>query len=152
MGGDVADPEARPPRSLTDRLSHLFRTVRPAPHREYSNEEVATAITRDQGMPISASYVWYLRTGQRDNPTYRHVQALATFFGVPAAYFFEDDTSQRVDAELDLRRAMADAGVRTIALRAEGLSPESIGAIADVIERVRHLEGLSRSANRSTEV
>jgi transcriptional regulator with XRE-family HTH domain len=107
-----------------------------------SNEEVATAIARHQGVKMSGSYVWYLRTGQRDNPTFRHLSALARFFGVPPAYFFDDETSREVDAELGLLTAMRDAGVRDVALRAAGLSAESLAAVTDVINRFRRLERL----------
>jgi transcriptional regulator with XRE-family HTH domain len=129
-------------RTLAQRLEYLFRTVREPGRREYSNEEVSAAIARDQDVTISASYIWYLRTGQRDNPTFKHLNALARFFGVPAAYFFDDDTTGRVEAELALLAAMKDADVRDVALRAAGLSPQSLGAISDVIARVRELEGL----------
>ncbi|RGC65016.1 Nucleoid-associated protein EspR [Micromonospora sp. MW-13] len=130
------------PRTIADRLNHLFATVQRPDCREYSNEEVAAGITRDQGVPISASYLWYLRTGQRDNPTFRHLNALATFFGVSPAYFFDQETGDRVDAELGVASALRDAGVRTVALRASGLSAASLDAIRDVIDRVRQLEGL----------
>ena len=130
------------PRTLAEKLEYLFRTVRESGRREYSNEEVSAAIARDQGETISASYIWYLRTGQRDNPTFKHLNALAKFFGVPPAYFFDDETSNAVEAELALLAAMKDAGVRDVALRAAGLSPESLDTISDVITRVRQLEGL----------
>lgn len=129
-------------RTLAERLEYLFRTVREPGRREYSNEEVAAAIARDQEVAISASYIWYLRTGQRDNPTFKHLNALARFFGVPAAYFFDEGTSAQVEAEMALLTAMKDAGVRSLALRASGLSPKSLEAINDVISRVRELEGL----------
>ncbi|HEY1573254.1 MAG TPA: helix-turn-helix domain-containing protein [Pseudonocardiaceae bacterium] len=128
------------PRTVGAKLDHLFRTVRRADQREYTNEEVATAIVADQGETISASYIWYLRTGQRDNPTFKHINALARFFGVPAAYFFDDETTDKVEAELALLTAMRDAGVRDVALRAAGLSPASLRTIADVITRVSELE------------
>ena len=48
-----------------------------------------------------------------------------------------------VDAELSLLASLRDASVRQVALRASGLSPESIDAIVEMIERVRKLEGLS---------
>jgi transcriptional regulator with XRE-family HTH domain len=133
-------------RTLAQRLEYLFRTVRGSGRREYSNEEVATAITRDQGVTISASYLWYLRTGQRDNPTLKHLNALARFFGVPAAYFFDDETANQVEAELALLTAMKDARIRDVALRADGLSAESLDTIRDVIARVRQLEGLPPQA------
>ncbi|MBO0883459.1 MAG: helix-turn-helix transcriptional regulator, partial [Mycobacterium sp.] len=81
------------PRTVAQRLEHLFHTVRKPDGREYSNDEVAAGIHQDQGETISASYIWYLRTGQRDNPTFKHINALARFFGVPAAYFFDDDVT-----------------------------------------------------------
>ena len=41
-----------------------------------------------------------------------------------------------------LLAAMRDTSVRGIALRAVGLSPKSLNAIKEMIERVRELEGL----------
>jgi hypothetical protein len=61
---------------------------------------------------------------------------------VPPAYFFDDETSAQVEAELGLLTAMRDAGVRDVALRASGLSAKSLDTINDVIRRVRELEGL----------
>lgn len=128
--------------SFADRLNYLFEVVTKSDRRRYSNEEVAAAILQDQGVTISASYLWYLRTGQRDNPTVRHLHALASFFGVPPAYFVEDAADKRVEAELAVAAAIRDVGVRTVALRANGLSAKSLETIRDVIERVRQLEGL----------
>ncbi|MFI9842195.1 helix-turn-helix domain-containing protein [Nonomuraea sp. NPDC051941] len=134
--------EPAPQRSLAEKLEYLFRTVREPGRREYSNEEVAAAIARDQDVSISASYIWYLRTGQRDNPTLKHLTALATFFGVPPAYFFDERIRDEVEGELALVVALRDAGVRDVALRASGLSVESLDTITEVIKRVRTLEGL----------
>jgi transcriptional regulator with XRE-family HTH domain len=130
------------PRTLGEKLSHLFESIHPAGRGPYSNEEVAAAI-RDQGGPtISATYLWLLRKGQRDNPTLKHVEALAGFFGVPPAYFFDDETTAKVDAELELLNAMKDLGVQKVAMRVAGLSPRSLDSIAEMIDRVRELEGL----------
>lgn len=131
-----------PRRTVGQKLEHLFHTVHRPDGREYSNEEVA-ALVSQQGETISASYLWYLRTGQRDNPTLKHLTALARFFGVPAAYFFDDEVSGRVEADLALLAAMNDAGVRGVALRAAGLSPESLRTVYEVIARVSELEGKS---------
>ncbi|MGQ7297993.1 helix-turn-helix domain-containing protein [Quadrisphaera sp. KR29] len=136
-----AAPNGGTARSLAEKVDHLFRTVRSS-RGEYTYEQVASEI-RDAGGPtISAAYVWMLRNGKRDNPTMKHLEALASFFGVPAAYFFDDEVSAAVNEQLSLVAAMRDAGVRKVALRASGLSPESLGTIADMIERVRALEGL----------
>lgn len=127
---------------LARKIDHLFRTIHPGGRGEYSFEEVAEAIRQQGGPTISATYLWQLRRGLRDNPTKKHIEALADFFGVPPAYFFDDDAMARVDAELELLTALRDGGVRQVALRASGLSPASLEAIRDMVERVRQLEGL----------
>ena len=137
----MADGEPPPRRTLAEKIDHLFATVRP-PKGEYTHEEVANAIGDAGGPTISATYVWQLRKGLRDNPTKKHVEALAGFFGVPPAYFFDDDAAAQIDAELALLTALRDAEVRQVALRASGLSTESLHTIAEMIERVRRLEGL----------
>jgi transcriptional regulator with XRE-family HTH domain len=89
--------------------------------------------------PTSGSYA----KGVRDNPTKRHLQALADFFDVPPSSFFDEDGARRVDSELELLAAMRDAGVRQVALRATGLSRTSLAAIASMIEHARQIEGLT---------
>jgi len=125
---------------LADRLDHLFRTVRRPGGAEYTHEEVAAAI-RDRGVMISHTYVWQLHKGLRDNPTKRHMAALAEFFGVPAGYFLDDDVDH-INAQLDLLSALRDGGVRSVALRAMGLSSRSLDAIRGMIEHARQIEGL----------
>lgn len=136
---------------LAARVDHLFRTVRPQAGREYSFGEVAEALRAKGGPTISATYIWQLRKGLRDNPTKRHLEALADFFGVPPAYFFDDEETRRIDAELALLTALRDAPVRQIALRANGLSTKSLEAIAEMVERVRELEGLPRPSAKPPE-
>ena len=92
--------------------------MRPAGRREYSLEEVALAIRRRGGPTISASYLWLLRTGRKANPTKRHLEALASFFGVPPAYFFDDALGARSAADLDLLATLRAAPLRRIAVAA----------------------------------
>ena len=132
----------RPPPSLATKLDRLFQAVRPAGRSEYSYQEVADAIRGEGGPTISATYLWQLRKGLRDNPTRNHLAALARFFGVSPAYFFDDDAAEVVDAQLSLLAAMRDASVRSVALRAAGLSVESLAAVQVVIDHARRLEGL----------
>ena len=127
--------------SLAAKLDRLFRTVRPPNRVEYTYEEVATAI-RDRGVMISHTYIWQLRKGARDNPTKRHLEALAEFFGVNPAYFLDDEAAQRIDEQLELLAALRDNAVRTVALRAAGLSAPSLEAIHGMIEHARRIEGL----------
>jgi transcriptional regulator with XRE-family HTH domain len=139
---DVDEVDADAPRPLADRLNQLFDTIHPAGRGPFSNDEVAAAI-RDAGGPtISATYIWMIRRGDRDNPTLKHLEALAAFFGIPAAYFFDDAASAKIEAELRVLAALRDSGVRSLVLRMSGLSARSLQPIADVIDRVRELEGL----------
>lgn len=131
--------------TLAAKLDHLFKAVHPRGRGEFSYEEVAEAVRQRGGPTISATYVWQLRKGIRDNPTKKHLEALADFFGVSPAYFFDDEAAARIDAELELLTALRDASVRQLALRAHGLSPESLATLTEMIERVRQLEGLSEN-------
>ncbi|MFN8632891.1 MAG: helix-turn-helix domain-containing protein [Chloroflexota bacterium] len=141
-GASISEAEAPLPISLSQKLDHLFRTVHPSERGEYTFEEVAEEIRARGGPTISATYIWQLRKGLRDNPTKKHLEALADFFGVPPAYFFDNDAATRIDAELALLVALRDGSVRQLALRAFGLSPSSLKTIASMVERVRELEGL----------
>ncbi len=87
-------------RKLADKLDHLFRSVHPRGRGEYTYAEVAKAIEDRGGPTVSATYIWQLRKGRRDNPTKRHLEALADFFGVRPAYFFDDAEAERTDARL----------------------------------------------------
>jgi len=135
-------------KSLAEKLNGLFDAVHPAGRGGYSNEEVAAAIQEQGGPTISGTYIWLLRKGQRDNPTKKHLEALANFFGVPPAYFFDDEIAVQLGAELDLLVALRDASVRDIALRVAELSPGSLDAIRGMIEQVRQLEARSNPRPR----
>lgn len=109
---------------------------------ESSYQDVAEAIKARGGPTISGTYLWELRTGRKDNPTLKHLEVIADFFGVSPAYFLDDEAAERIDAQLVLLAAMRDASVRHIALRASGLSARSLHTITEMIEHVRQLEGL----------
>jgi transcriptional regulator with XRE-family HTH domain len=136
-------------RSLADKLDHLFSVIHPA-KGEYTYDQVSKAIEERGGPTISAAYIWQLRKGVRDNPTKRHLEALAEFFGVPPSYFFDEQAAHRVDAELELLAALRDHDVRQVALRASGLSSGSLAAIAAMIEQARQLEGLKDNGDFGT--
>lgn len=132
---------ARAAKTLAQKLDHLFKTVHPGGRGEYTYQEVANALQEQGGPTISATYVWQLRRGDRDNPTKRHLEALASFFGVPVSYFF-DETTEQIDAELELLAVLRDAGVKNIALRASELPPDSLESIRQIIEVMRGVNGL----------
>jgi hypothetical protein len=128
---------------LADRLDHLFRTVHPKDRGPYTPAEVAAAINKAAGdNVISATYLWQLRTGRRDNPTRKHLSSLAAFFGVSPMYFFDDAEAGRDAVQAELVTALKDDSVRDMTLRAAGLSDRSLKAIRDMIDSARVVEGL----------
>ena len=131
-----------PAKTLAEKIDHLFTVVHP-PKGEYTHEQVATAIEAAGGPTISATYLWQLRKGLRDNPTKKHLEALSAFFGVPPSYFFDEETTASVGAELELLTALRHPLVRELATCASGLSPETLETLIDMTSRARQLEGLA---------
>ena len=131
------------PSSLARKLNRLFETIHPSGRGEYSPEEVAKAIADSGQGSISPAYIYLLRKGQRDNPTKRHLELLAGFFGVTPAYFFDEEAAERIEQQLDLLAAFRDGNVRRLAARASGLSPRSLTSILQMVDAARELEGLT---------
>jgi transcriptional regulator with XRE-family HTH domain len=135
---------------LADRLDHLFRTVHPKDRGPYTPGEVAAAVNDRAGEHvISSTYVWQLKTGRRDNPTQRHLSALAAFFGVSPLYFFEEADKGRESVPPELAVALSDDELRGLTLRAAGLSERALQAIRAMIENARVLEGLDADDGRT---
>ena len=53
----------------------------------------------------------------------RHLEALAAFFGVPVAYFFDAEVAARADADLELVVALSNRMLRDLAVDAADVSP-----------------------------
>jgi transcriptional regulator with XRE-family HTH domain len=132
---------------LAEKIDRLFRTHLSPRGREYSYREVAVAISkgndaRRDGETISAAYLWGLRTGVKDNPTMKHLQALARFFQVSPAYFFEEELTEFPETEVRLLAASRRETLRRLAVTLLGLSDESLDAVLNLACRMRYLEGL----------
>ncbi len=131
-------------RSLADKLNHLFAYYTPRDGQEYSNEHVAAAISARGEVKISQSYIWQLRKSKKDNPTYKHLQALAGFFGVPVSYFFDDTVTDRVDQQLEklrseqvrLNEIAGSSDVQIMAMRAGELSPQRRRLVMELLNVV----------------
>jgi transcriptional regulator with XRE-family HTH domain len=127
---------------LAAKLDRLFRSAAARRRGEFTYREVAAGVERAGFAPISATYIWQLRTGQRGNPTMRHLEGLASFFGVPVSYFFDEPVATRGDVDLDLVVALADRPLRQLALGAARLSDESRAAVMALIEHLQRLEAI----------
>ncbi len=128
--------------TLAEKLDLLFKTMHSRHRGEYTYDEVAQGIRKQDGPTISPAYIWQLRNGVKDNPRKKHLEALATFFGVPPSYFFDETAGARIYAQLELLAAMRDAKIRNLAMRAFDLSPDSVRAVADLVEHLRRIQGL----------
>ncbi|MET8340855.1 XRE family transcriptional regulator [Streptosporangium canum] len=135
--------------TLSDRIDHLFQVVRRPSGEQHSHEEVAKACRESTGETFSATYLWQLRTGRRDNPTKRHLEALAAFFQVPPAYFFDDEQGAVIAKELELLGALRNSAVRDVALRAVNLSEEGLGTVADIIDAIERREAQQGGAREA---
>lgn len=128
---------------IAARLNHLWDTCQPL-GRAYTLKEVTDGINETAGeQVISVQYLSQLRNGDRTEPAYSKLVAIAKFFGVPADYFSDEATFRRTEEELRLLTAMRDTGVRSLALRATGLSDDSIALISALIDQARRNEGLA---------
>ena len=123
---------------FAQRLSQLFEQARRPDGKEWSALQVAKAVSAT-GVATSHQYISQLRSGERSNPRFVLVEALATFFSVPVSYFSDntvDDMLRRLvdpssGIELrNLRRLVAaflllpeseqEHAINTVALRVAG--------------------------------
>ena len=110
--------------------------------REYTYREVAAAVTGQNGTTFSPAYLWQLRTGAKDNPTMRHLEALARFFQVSPSYFFDDELTGFPDTQVRQLVASRNETLRQMTVTLLGLSDESLNAVLSLACRLRQLEGL----------
>lgn len=68
--------------------------------------------------------------------------ALANFFRIKPAYFTDDEYYEKLDKELTWLANMRDEGIRRIAARTVGLSPEAKKDLADKVDELRRQENL----------
>ncbi|MGH3952742.1 MAG: helix-turn-helix domain-containing protein [Mycobacterium sp.] len=126
---------------FSQRLSHLMETVHPAGRGPYTLGEVVGGIA-DGGVTISVPYLSHLRNGTRTNPKPEIVAALAEFFKVSPAYFYDATYAKKIDQDLDLIVQLRDSKVREIAERSYGLSEGARQVVADMVNHLRAVEGL----------
>ncbi|MDQ6831842.1 MAG: XRE family transcriptional regulator [Chloroflexota bacterium] len=135
-------PTHRP--TLVEKIDRLFKTIHPHGRGEYTYEEASTGIAARGIATMSDTYLWELRTGRKDNPRKKHMEALADFFGVASAYFLDDnEAAALIYAEIAHLQLYRDADVQGIAVRTVGLSAAALAAITAVVAYARRIEGLN---------
>ncbi len=126
--------------SFAQKLDRLFAATRSPSGGEHTYAEVSAGVAARGIATISDTYLCDLRNGTKENPRIRHVEALADFFGVPISYFLDGEESARLFDRLETLPAAANADVRRMALRAVDLSPETLEAVAQIIEHALTIE------------
>lgn len=142
MTETASEHAAAEPSELSIKLNKLFDIMHKASQPQLSNAAAAEAITNKTGVSISAAYLWQLRNGMKTNPTVTHLRAIAQFFGVAPSYLVDPGIDPDIDAQLNLLEAMRDAGVRDLAMRASGLTPQALNSLAAMVDHARQLEQL----------
>ncbi len=109
------------------RMQYLFATVRKPDDTAYSIDEVA----RETG--VSLTYLRNMLAGRQDNPSRKVIAALASFFEVSPAYFFQ--ATDEEDQE-----CLEPASEIEVALRsAERLGPEGRQILLDMIRLAQRI-------------
>jgi transcriptional regulator with XRE-family HTH domain len=127
--------------TFSARLNRLFDTVYPPGRGPHTSAEVIAAL-KLEGVTMSAPYLSQLRSGNRTNPSASTMTALANFFRIKPQFFTDDDYYEKLDRELTFLASMRDDGVRRIAARTVGLSPEAQRDVAEKVDELRRREQL----------
>lgn len=139
---DGESPDRSLLQQLDQRLTHLINTVYPDESRRPGFSRLAHEIHEKTGRKISSTYLWELVTGRKRNVTVEQLEVLAEFFGVPPSYFFDEEAAAKVNRQMKLAVALGNARIRNLAMRAEGLSEESLDAILSIVSAARGLQNL----------
>jgi transcriptional regulator with XRE-family HTH domain len=139
LGQSASDPAQG---QLARKINHLITTLYPDERSRPGFAKLAQQIRESTKSSISSTYLWELATGKKNNLTQGTLSILAEFFGVPQEYFLDDEVAARVDTQLELALALRNNKVRSIALRAEGLSDGTLDSILTMINQARKIERL----------
>ncbi|MFE2145173.1 hypothetical protein ACFXA3_26125 [Streptomyces sp. NPDC059456] len=139
---DGGAPPAQHPaeaQQLAVRLEYLFAHVQPT-GRRHTLQEVVDGIKDGDGgdTTLSVGRLSMLVNGKVPNPTIGTLRSLARFFGVPTAYFVDDDVAAQTMAQLGLLNALRANDVRAVALRAAAVAASSahgIDLVRTLVER-----------------
>ncbi|ATY17187.1 transcriptional regulator (plasmid) [Amycolatopsis sp. AA4] len=99
-GGMVGEPVARAGETFAAKLERLIPALHPADRGPYSLREISAGVEAYTGVTVSETDLRQLVAGDRTDPFPEVANALATFFGVPLAYFTDDGTTVRIDEQV----------------------------------------------------
>ncbi len=130
--------------TFAEKLDYLCRVIHPSDRGPYTLEELGRAFD------VSPQYVHALRRGTKTKPTIEVVQRIADFFGIPSGAFFNDrpQEAQQAADEVAAFIALRDAGIRQVALRLTGRTPEEREEILGLVDHVRQMQDARRERSR----
>ncbi|MFJ9416638.1 hypothetical protein ACIRPT_20950 [Streptomyces sp. NPDC101227] len=113
----------------------------------------------ERGLPtFSATYMWQLRTGRADNPTKKHMDALAAFFGVPQDYWSNRATASTVNNMITRLNGFKESGTSPdqlhrqleafTKLMGQGVTPEVINEQLETLARLKEAGVTSATLKR----
>ena len=138
----MEEKPAAPPMTLTEKIKLLFATVKdPDTKAEYSSVFVEARLKELGYTKVSDSLINNLRNGQTVNPTHNTLEALAKFFRVNPAYFFDDnDEGDKIRRQMMDLNQLERLGVRNISLRLLSLDPgrqkDVVALISQVLDTI----------------
>ncbi|MGH3826284.1 MAG: XRE family transcriptional regulator [Pseudonocardiaceae bacterium] len=133
--------------SFGDRLAYLIETVHPPDRGPYSYREIAAGIAEHPGA-MTAAHINQLVRGKQPHPRIHYVEALASFFGVPVNYFFDDEVTTRIDDQIAQVSAWRDQEARHIAERVVQLTPRDRNTVTNLIDSMRAYDEQPRATRR----
>ncbi|MDJ0383251.1 helix-turn-helix domain-containing protein [Streptomyces sp. G-G2] len=153
--------EAPASRTIGEKLDYLIKALHPQGRGPYVSREIEALIKQraaDGDPTVTHATISNIRSGKITNPGADSLRALASFFGVPVGYFFDDAVSGPIDERIreikgdvdraaageDLANALEDKEVRAVLFRLGGLSTTALRGIKGMVDTYRAAEGLPR--------
>lgn len=123
--------------SLASKLHQLLETTRKPDGTRYEVAEVAKAISEQQGVSLSKTYLYNLLNGRNDNPSLAMLEALAGWFRVSLDYFGADsEISETIQAHLAQLATLERPDVQMLLARGGNLSREQLQPILQMMEHL----------------
>lgn len=133
--------------SFAGKLAYLIETVHPPDRGPYSYREIAAGIAHHPGA-MTAAHINQLTSGKQPHPRIHYVEALASFFGVPVTYFFDNAAAAQITDQITQLSAWRDQEARHIAERVVELNPRDRNTITNLIDTLRAYDEQPRTTRR----
>ena len=133
--------------SFAGKLTYLIETVHPPDRGPYSYREIAAGIADHPGT-MTAAHINQLVSGKQPHPRIHYVEALASFFGVPVTYFFDEDAAARIADQITQVSAWRDTEARHIAERVVELNSRDRNTVTNLIDSLRAYDEQPRTTRR----